>query len=139
MTILQNAINNWHTLRDNISDPSAETLSQTGVSCSYVLCVIIAKYVPIQRHFYDNKKTFYSQLNSAIPTVAIIESEMSLHAGQVKKLLRGQIIIAKVTLERAPGPRAVAINDSTDHFHIAQFAVYDEDIWIRPRLPRENE
>ena len=27
---------------------------------------------------------------------------MSLHAGQVKKLLRGQIIIAKVTLERAP-------------------------------------
>ena len=26
---------------------------------------------------------------------------MSLHAGQVKKLLRGQIIIAKVTLERA--------------------------------------
>ena len=28
---------------------------------------------------------------------------MSLHAGQVKKLLRGQIIIAKVTLERAPG------------------------------------
>ena len=27
---------------------------------------------------------------------------MSLHAGQEKKLLRGQIIIAKVTLERAP-------------------------------------
>ena len=26
---------------------------------------------------------------------------MSLHAGQAKKLLRGQIIIAKVTLERA--------------------------------------
>ena len=38
----------------------------------------------------------------AIPTVAIAESGMSLHAGQVKKLLRGQIIIAKVTLERAP-------------------------------------
>ena len=54
LTILQNAINNWHTLRDNISDPRAETLSQTGVSCSYVLCVIIAKYIPIQRHFYDN-------------------------------------------------------------------------------------
>ena len=35
-----------------------------------------------------------------IPTVAIVESEMSLHAGQEKKLLRGQIIIAKVTLER---------------------------------------
>ena len=28
---------------------------------------------------------------------------MSLHAGQEKKLLRGQIIIAKVTLERAQG------------------------------------
>ena len=28
---------------------------------------------------------------------------MSLHAGQVKTLLRGQIIIAKVTLERAHG------------------------------------
>ena len=27
---------------------------------------------------------------------------MSLHAGPVKKLLQGQIIIAKVTLERAP-------------------------------------
>ena len=38
---------------------------------------------------------------SAIPTVAIVESEMSLHAGHAKKLLRGQIIIAKVTLERA--------------------------------------
>ena len=56
LTILQNAINNWHTLRDNISDPRAETLSQTGVSCSYALCVIIAKYVPIQRHFYDKRK-----------------------------------------------------------------------------------
>ena len=33
----------------------------------------------------------------AIPTVAIVESEMSLHAGQEKKLLQGQIIIAKVT------------------------------------------
>ena len=40
-------------------------------------------------------------LISAIPTVAILESEMSLHAGQAKKLLRGQMIIAKVTLERA--------------------------------------
>ena len=40
-------------------------------------------------------------LISAIPTVAIVEIEKSLHAGQDKKLLRGQIIIAKVTLERA--------------------------------------
>ena len=65
LTILQNAINTWHTLRDNISDPRAETLSQTGVSCSYVLCVIIAKYVPIQRIFYDNKKRLicYRKLN----------------------------------------------------------------------------
>ena len=31
---------------------------------------------------------------------------MSLHAGQEKKLLRGQIIIAKVTLERAPDQEA---------------------------------
>ena len=36
-----------------------------------------------------------------IPTVAIVETEMSLHAGQEKKLLRGQIIKAKVTLARA--------------------------------------
>ena len=57
LTILQNAINNWYTHRDNISNPSAETLSQTGVSCSYALCVISAKYVSIQRHFYDNRKT----------------------------------------------------------------------------------
>ena len=65
LTILQNAINNWHTLRDNFSDLHAETLSQTGVSCSYVLYVIIAKYVPIQRHFDNNKKKliFYSKLN----------------------------------------------------------------------------
>ena len=35
-----------------------------------------------------------------IPTFAIVDSEMSLHAAQEKKLLRGQIIIAKVTLER---------------------------------------
>ena len=45
LTILQNAINNWHTLRDNFSDLHAETLSQT-VSYSHILCVIIAKYVP---------------------------------------------------------------------------------------------
>ena len=57
LTILKNTINNWHTLSDNISNQRAETLSQTGVSCSYVLCVIIAKYVPIQRHFYDSRKT----------------------------------------------------------------------------------
>ena len=44
---------------------------------------------------------FCSMLNFG-DTVAIVESEMSLHAGQVKKLLQGQIFIAKVTLERAP-------------------------------------
>ena len=75
------------------------------MSCSYVLYVVIAKYVPFQRHFYDNSKRLlflkliefrqYQQL------IAIVESEMSLHAGQEKRLLRGQIIIAKVTLERA--------------------------------------
>ena len=36
LTILQNVINNWFTLRDNFSDPHVETLSQTGVSCSYI-------------------------------------------------------------------------------------------------------
>ena len=46
LTILQNAINNRHTLHDYISDLHAETLSQTDVSCSYVLYVVIAKYVP---------------------------------------------------------------------------------------------
>ena len=56
LTILQNAINNWYTLRDNFSNPHAETLLQTGVSCSYVPYVIIAKYVLFQRHFYDNDK-----------------------------------------------------------------------------------
>ena len=45
----------------------------------------------------------------AIPTVDILESEMSLHAGQEKKLLRGQIIIAKVTLERAPGMNSYCV------------------------------
>ena len=53
--ILQNVINNWYTLHDNFSDPHAETLSRTGMSCSHVLYVIIAKHVPFQRHFYDNK------------------------------------------------------------------------------------
>ena len=61
LTIMQNAI----TLCDNFSDLHAETLLQTSVSCSYVLYVIIAKYVPFQRHFNDNKKSniFYSKLN----------------------------------------------------------------------------
>ena len=52
-----------------------------------------------------------------IPTVAIVENEMSLHAGQVKKLLRGQIIIAKVTLQRAP---TVAIVESEMSLHAGQ-------------------
>ena len=65
LTILQNAINNWHTLHDNFSDLHAETLLQTGVSCSNVLYVLIAKYVPFQRHFYVIKKRliFFSMLN----------------------------------------------------------------------------
>ena len=63
LTILQNGINNWYTLRDNISDPHAETLSQTGMI--YVLYVIIAKYVPFQRHLTIIKKVylFHSMLN----------------------------------------------------------------------------
>ena len=59
LTLLQNAINKWHTLRDIFSDPHAETLSQTSVSCTFVPYVIIAKYVPFQRHFYDNKKRIF--------------------------------------------------------------------------------
>ena len=59
------AINKWYTLCDNFPDLHAETLSQTGVGCSYVPYVIIAKYVPFQRHFYDYKKRLicYSMLN----------------------------------------------------------------------------
>ena len=56
LTILQNAINNWHTLCENLSDLHAESLSQTDVSCSYVLYVIIAKYVSFEGHFYNNEK-----------------------------------------------------------------------------------
>ena len=37
-----------------------------------------------------------------IAAVANVESEMFLHAGQEKKLSSGQILIAKVTLKRAP-------------------------------------
>ena len=57
LTILQNAINNWYTLRDNISDPRAETLPQTGMI--HVLYVIIAKYVPFQRHLMIIKKSIF--------------------------------------------------------------------------------
>ena len=83
VTILQNAINNWHTLRDNISDPRAETLSQTGVSCSYVL----QNMYPFRDIFtiIEKRQFFYSMLNFGNTNSAIVESEMSLHAGQVKK------------------------------------------------------
>ena len=64
LKILQNAINNWHTLHDNISDLHAETLSQTDVSCSYVLYVVIAKYVPFQRHFTKIKKGYFFFIDS---------------------------------------------------------------------------
>ena len=60
---------------------------------------------PVRDIFTIIKKrlVFHSMLNfGAIPTVAIVESEMSLHACQAKKILRGQIIITKGTLERAP-------------------------------------
>ena len=44
---------------------------------------------PFRDNFTIIKKLFfYSKFNfSAIPTVATVESEMSLHAGQEKKLL----------------------------------------------------
>ena len=38
-----------------------------------------------------------------------MKSEMSVHAGQKKNISRGQIIITKVTLERAPVVLAVTI------------------------------
>ena len=47
-----------------------------------------------------------------MPTVAIVKSEMSLHAGQAKKLLRGQMIIVKVTLERAQGVILVLVQQN---------------------------
>ena len=49
---------------------------------------------------------------------------MSVHAGQEKKLLRGQIIIAKVTLERAP---TVAIVESEMAVHAGQEKSFCED------------
>ena len=54
LPILQNTINNCDTLRDNFLKSFAKTISQTGVSCSYVLYVIIEKYVPFQRHLGDS-------------------------------------------------------------------------------------
>ena len=64
MPILQNTIHNCDTLRDKFPEGFAETLSQTGVSCSYVLYVIIAKYVPFQRHFtiFPKGHIFYSKV-----------------------------------------------------------------------------
>ena len=44
---------------------------------------------------------FNSKLNSSIAAFAMVESEMSQHAGQEKNVLFGQIMIAKVTRERA--------------------------------------
>ena len=84
LTILQNAINNWHTLSNNFSDLRAETLSQIGVSRSYVPCVIVAKYVPFRDIFTIIKKGNFFLVSwiSVILTVAIIESDMSLHAGE---------------------------------------------------------
>ena len=63
LTILQNAINNWHTLHDNVSDLYTETLSQTGVSCSYVLYFIMQNMYPIRDAFTILKKRlkFYSK------------------------------------------------------------------------------
>ena len=58
------------------------------------------------------------------PTVTIVESEMSVQSGQEKKLLRGQIIIAKVTLERAP---TVAIVESEMSVHAGQETSFCED------------
>ena len=55
---------------------------------------------PFRDIFTLIKKGYFFYTSSR--PVAIVESEMFLHAGQAKKLLRGQIIIAKVTLERAP-------------------------------------
>ena len=56
------SLNNCHTFRDNSAQGFAETLSQTGVSCSYVLYVIMAKYVPFRGHFYHSlKKTMWLQ------------------------------------------------------------------------------
>ena len=56
LMILQNAIDNWHTLHEHFSDPRAETLLQTGVSCSYVLYVITAKHVSFRDIFTIIKK-----------------------------------------------------------------------------------
>ena len=56
LRVLQNVINICDTLHDNFPQGFAETLSQTAVSCSYVVYVIFAKYIPFQRHFTIFKK-----------------------------------------------------------------------------------
>ena len=40
LPILQNTINNCHTLRDNFPQGLAETFSQMGASCSYVVYML---------------------------------------------------------------------------------------------------
>ena len=66
LPILQNTINNCDTFRDNFPKCFAETLSQTGVSCSFIMS-----------YMFPTEPIFYSK-------VAIVESEMSRHAGQEK-------------------------------------------------------
>ena len=69
--------------------------------CSYAPYVIIAKYVPFHRHFYDIKKKLicYCMLNFG-DTNSCYRRKSNVSACRQKRLLRGQIIIAKVTLER---------------------------------------
>ena len=68
LTILQNAINNWHTLHDNISDPQADTLSQTGVSCSYPICYskicTLSEITIIDKRLLFESKLNFSDTNS---------------------------------------------------------------------------
>ena len=56
LSILQSVINNRYTLRGNFPDLHAEIVVNWRELLIIVLCVIIARYVPFQRHFYNNKK-----------------------------------------------------------------------------------
>ena len=64
LPILQNTINNCDTLCDNFLKSFAEILSQTVVSCLYILYVIIAKYIPFESHFtiFQKGPIFYSKV-----------------------------------------------------------------------------
>ena len=104
LTILQNAINNRYTLHDNLSDPHAETLSKLAWAAHMSHVLSLQNMYPSRDIFtiITKRLIFYSKLNFG-DTNSCYRRKWNVSARRSgKKLLRGQIIIAKVTLERAP-------------------------------------